>query len=150
MGPLRVEFTQFTAPGLVLAACCFLTAALLQWVFTDSSAPVKKAKKAAADATDAAASATATSAPGSTPPRGSSTSSSTGSAVAACIARVPGLGWVRPLTKFEVAIFGGFLLNVSTKGTIACYETLGANYAIAGMLLTSATAAAAVLAVLLA
>eukprot|EP00953_Heterococcus_sp_UTEX-ZZ885_P031207 16397-Heterococcus_DN1.PRE.3 len=108
MGPVRVEFTQFTAPGLVLAACCILTAALLQWVFTDSTAPVKKKKKAAADATTTSSS----SAPGSTPPRGSAaTSSSTGSAVTACIARVPGLGWVRPLTKFEVAIFGGFLLN---------------------------------------
>jgi hypothetical protein len=149
MGPVRVEFTQFTAPGLVLAACCILTAALLQWVFTDSAAPVKKKKKAA-DAT--ATSTTSSSAPGSTPPRGTAASSSscTGSAAAACIARVPGLGWVRPLTKFEVAIFGGFLLNVSTKGTIACYETLGANYAITGTALspTATTVAAATASVL--
>lgn len=37
-------------------------------------------------------------------------------------------------------IYGGFLLNMSTKGTIACFETLGAEYAMTHFSLTSAEA----------
>ncbi|CAM9944513.1 unnamed protein product [Ectocarpus sp. 4 AP-2014] len=37
-------------------------------------------------------------------------------------------------------IYGGFLLNVSTKGTISCFETIGAGYAIMNFSLTNAEA----------
>lgn len=37
-------------------------------------------------------------------------------------------------------IYGGFLLNMSTKGTIACFETLGAEYAMTHFDLTNAEA----------
>jgi hypothetical protein len=42
--------------------------------------------------------------------------------------------------SFWLAICGGFLLNIATKGTIACYETLGAEYAIRHLGLSSAQA----------
>lgn len=38
----------------------------------------------------------------------------------------------------EMLIYGGFLLNMSTKGTIACFETLGAEYAMTHFDMTSA------------
>lgn len=37
------------------------------------------------------------------------------------------LQWI--LNKESVLLFGGFLLTIVTKGTIACFETLGAEYA---------------------
>lgn len=40
----------------------------------------------------------------------------------------------------DMLIYGGFLLNMSTKGTIACFETLGAEYAMTHFNLTSAEA----------
>lgn len=45
---------------------------------------------------------------------------------------------IRLPSKGEMLIYGGFLLNVSTKGTIACFETLGAEYAMTRFGLTSA------------
>ncbi|CAN0336937.1 unnamed protein product, partial [Ectocarpus sp. 13 AM-2016] len=33
-------------------------------------------------------------------------------------------------SRGDMLIYGGFLLNVSTKGTISCFETIGAAYAI--------------------
>ncbi|CAM9773448.1 unnamed protein product, partial [Choristocarpus tenellus] len=43
-------------------------------------------------------------------------------------------------TTMDMLIFGGFLLNMSTKGTIACYETLGAEYSMTHFDLTSSEA----------
>ncbi|CAM9412963.1 unnamed protein product, partial [Ectocarpus sp. 8 AP-2014] len=43
-------------------------------------------------------------------------------------------------SRGDMLIYGGFLLNVSTKGTISCFETIGAAYAIATFSLTSAEA----------
>lgn len=40
----------------------------------------------------------------------------------------------------EMLIYGCFMLNVSTKGTIACFETLGASYSMTRFGLTSAEA----------
>lgn len=40
----------------------------------------------------------------------------------------------------DMLIYGGFLLNMSTKGTIACFETLGAEYANTHFDMTSAEA----------
>lgn len=40
----------------------------------------------------------------------------------------------------DMLIYGGFLLNMSTKGTIACFETLGAKYAMTNFDFTSAEA----------
>lgn len=40
----------------------------------------------------------------------------------------------------EMLIYGGFLLNMSTKGTIACFETLGAEYAMTHFSMTNAEA----------
>ena len=40
----------------------------------------------------------------------------------------------------EMLIYGGFLLNMSSKGTIACFETLGAEYAMTHFGFTSAEA----------
>ncbi|CAN0431369.1 unnamed protein product, partial [Ectocarpus fasciculatus] len=48
--------------------------------------------------------------------------------------------WCRAPTASEVLIYGGFLLNMSTKGTIACFETLGAEYATTHFGMTSAEA----------
>lgn len=48
--------------------------------------------------------------------------------------------WCRAPTASEVLIYGGFLLNMSTKGTIACFETLGAEYAMTHFGMTSAEA----------
>ncbi|CAM9099439.1 unnamed protein product [Phaeothamnion confervicola] len=45
-------------------------------------------------------------------------------------------------TMFDLAICGGFLLNIATKGTIACFETLGAEYSIVHFHMTSAEAGA--------
>ena len=42
----------------------------------------------------------------------------------------------------DMLIYGGFLLNMSTKGTIACFETLGAAYAMTHFSMTSANAGA--------
>lgn len=55
------------------------------------------------------------------------------------ILRVVGCGCRKP-THGEMLIYGGFLLNVTTKGTIACFETLGAEYAMTRFGLTSAEA----------
>ena len=41
-------------------------------------------------------------------------------------------------SKGDVLIYGGFLLNVSTKGTISCFETIGAQYAMTNFSLSSA------------
>lgn len=41
-------------------------------------------------------------------------------------------------SRGDMLIYGGFLLNVSTKGTISCFETIGAAYAITTFSLTSA------------
>ncbi|CAM9152934.1 unnamed protein product [Scytosiphon promiscuus] len=55
-------------------------------------------------------------------------------------------GWlVRKLglrlpSKGDMLIYGGFLLNVTTKGTISCFETIGAEYAMTRFSLTSAEA----------
>lgn len=40
----------------------------------------------------------------------------------------------------NMLIYGGFLLNLSTKGTIACFETLGAEYAMTHFGMSSAEA----------
>lgn len=40
----------------------------------------------------------------------------------------------------DMLIYGGFLLNMSTKGTIACFETLGAEYSTTHFGMTSAEA----------
>lgn len=40
--------------------------------------------------------------------------------------------------KGDMLIYVGFLLNVKTKGTISCFETLGAEYAMTHLGLTSA------------
>lgn len=55
---------------------------------------------------------------------------------------VPGEGWCnfRPPSLPDMLIYGGFLLNMSTKGTIACFETLGAEYAMTHFDMTSAEA----------
>lgn len=51
-------------------------------------------------------------------------------------------GWcgVRLPSLPDMLIYGGFLLNMSTKGTIACFETLGAEYAMTHFKMTSAEA----------
>lgn len=41
-------------------------------------------------------------------------------------------------SKGDMLIYGGFLLNVSTKGTISCFETIGAQYAMTNFSLSSA------------
>ena len=41
-------------------------------------------------------------------------------------------------SRGDMLIYGGFLLNVSTKGTISCFETIGAEYAMTNFSLTSA------------
>ncbi|CAM9913831.1 unnamed protein product [Ectocarpus fasciculatus] len=43
-------------------------------------------------------------------------------------------------SREDMLIYGGFLLNVSTKGTISCFETIGAAYAITIFSLTNAEA----------
>ncbi|CBN79387.1 conserved unknown protein [Ectocarpus siliculosus] len=43
-------------------------------------------------------------------------------------------------SRGDMHIYGGFLLNVSTKGTISCFETIGAAYAITTFSLTNAEA----------
>ncbi|CAM9556073.1 unnamed protein product, partial [Ectocarpus sp. 8 AP-2014] len=43
-------------------------------------------------------------------------------------------------SRGDMLIYGGFLLNVSTKGTISCFETIGAAYAILNFSLTNAEA----------
>ncbi|CAM9372145.1 unnamed protein product, partial [Hapterophycus canaliculatus] len=48
--------------------------------------------------------------------------------------------WCRMPSLPEMLIYGGFLLNMSTKGTIACFETLGAEYAMTHFGMTSAQA----------
>lgn len=48
--------------------------------------------------------------------------------------------WCRMPSLPEMLIYGGFLLNMSTKGTIACFETLGAEYAMTHFGMTSAEA----------
>eukprot|EP00903_Cladosiphon_okamuranus_P018701 g17214.t1 len=48
--------------------------------------------------------------------------------------------WLRLPSKGDMLIYGGFLLNVSTKGTISCFETIGAQYAMAYFSLSSAEA----------
>lgn len=48
--------------------------------------------------------------------------------------------WFRMPSLPEMLIYGGFLLNMSTKGTIACFETLGAEYAMTHFGMTSAEA----------
>lgn len=48
--------------------------------------------------------------------------------------------WCRMPSVPEMLIYGGFLLNMSTKGTIACFETLGAEYAMTHFGMTSAEA----------
>lgn len=45
---------------------------------------------------------------------------------------------LRPPSKGDMLIYGGFLLNVSTKGTIACFETVGALYAMTNFSLSRA------------
>ncbi|CAM9297597.1 unnamed protein product [Discosporangium mesarthrocarpum] len=47
---------------------------------------------------------------------------------------------LRPPSEMDLLIFGGFLLNMSTKGTIACFETLGAEYSMNHFGLTSSEA----------
>lgn len=42
----------------------------------------------------------------------------------------------------DMLIYGGFMLNVGTKGTIACFETLGAAYAVKWFGMTTAEAGA--------
>ncbi|CAM9569306.1 unnamed protein product, partial [Chrysoparadoxa australica] len=37
---------------------------------------------------------------------------------------------LRPPCRFDAAVLGGFVLNMATKGTISCFECLGAAYAI--------------------
>lgn len=51
-----------------------------------------------------------------------------------------GCGWCscRLPSLPDMLIYGGFLLNMSTKGTIACFETLGAEYAMTHFGMTSA------------
>ncbi|CAN0343927.1 unnamed protein product, partial [Hapterophycus canaliculatus] len=55
-------------------------------------------------------------------------------------------GWLarklplRPPSKGDMLIYGGFLLNVTTKGTISCFETIGAEYAMTRFSLSSAEA----------
>eukprot|EP00752_Nemacystus_decipiens_P015766 g14076.t1 len=44
-------------------------------------------------------------------------------------------------SKGDMLIYGGLLLNVSTKGTIACFETIGVQYAMTNFMLSSAEAA---------
>lgn len=46
----------------------------------------------------------------------------------------------RTPSRGDMLIYGGFLLNLTTKGTIACFETLGAEYAITRFGLTPAEA----------
>ncbi len=41
-------------------------------------------------------------------------------------------------SRGDMLIYGGFLLNISTKGTISCFETIGAEYAMTNFSLTSA------------
>lgn len=41
-------------------------------------------------------------------------------------------------SRGDMLIYGGFLLNVSTKGTISCFETIGAQYAMTNFSLSSA------------
>lgn len=48
--------------------------------------------------------------------------------------------WCRMPSLPDMLIYGGFLLNMSTKGTIACFETLGAEYAMTHFGMTSAEA----------
>lgn len=48
--------------------------------------------------------------------------------------------WCRMPNLPDMLIYGGFLLNMSTKGTIACFETLGAEYAMTHFGMTSAEA----------
>lgn len=50
-------------------------------------------------------------------------------------------GWCCSMPSLpDMLIYGGFLLNMSTKGTIACFETLGAEYAMTHFSMTSAEA----------
>lgn len=51
-----------------------------------------------------------------------------------------GGAWCRMPSLPNMLIYGGFLLNMSTKGTIACFETLGAEYAMTHFDMTSAEA----------
>ena len=54
-----------------------------------------------------------------------------------------GGGWRCAMPSLpDMLIYGGFLLNMSTKGTIACFETLGAAYAMTHFSMTSANAGA--------
>ncbi len=48
--------------------------------------------------------------------------------------------WCRMPSLPDMLIYGGFLLNMSTKGTIACFETLGAEYAMTHFGMSSAEA----------
>lgn len=41
-------------------------------------------------------------------------------------------------SRGDMLIYGGFLLNISTKGTISCFETIGAEYAMTNFSMTSA------------
>lgn len=50
--------------------------------------------------------------------------------------------WCRMPSLADMLIYGGFLLNMSTKGTIACFETLGSEYATTHFGMTSAEAGA--------
>ena len=53
--------------------------------------------------------------------------------------RLPGCCYrLRLPSKGDMLIYGCFLLNVTTKGTISCFETLGAQYASTRFELTSA------------
>ncbi|KAG5175496.1 major facilitator superfamily domain-containing protein [Tribonema minus] len=157
-GWVRLEWSQFTAPGYLLAGAS-AAVALLVWLCLEDAAPAAKA----------------------TPPRPQqqqkavegavgekmallhqTTSSSKTPAAAAAAAQAVAYGDVEdlegaaaaarnhdaqqqnhdaPLTRSaEAAILGAFLLNVACKGVIATYETLGANYAINTLSLSPASA----------
>ncbi|KAG5178771.1 major facilitator superfamily domain-containing protein [Tribonema minus] len=104
-GQMRWEWNQFTAPGPIMAGACALALLAVVTLLDDAPPRTPPKKKAPLD---------------HPPAEG-------GGGGGAHADEEPMSAALR------AAILACFLLNVATKGTIACYETLGASYAVSAL-----------------
>eukprot|EP01084_Bolivina_argentea_P057523 105110_1 len=121
-GTLRWEFDKYTAPAWCMCLMGIVAIILLNTVFVDSIPPEKLAKKAAIRGT-----------PLSTPDTSIRKNISSGISLNryGAVQQRRGEKGVKKENagEFWAVVFGGFMANIVTKGSIACYETLAVEYA---------------------